>query len=248
MSDDFMRLSDLIPAYIRHFKTSSSEAGHALHELIEELHIEYAEKQWKPNSINEYFWVGRASSPKRATRHHGLYFQTLSEYFSNFYDLSSGKDQSLVECIVEGDAGFTYIPASVIYFSRSALQEWILDAGIEFPVFIFNGCVEKKADKGGEGGLMQIELGSVSKILNGLVEIIKEVDKAYRDVPADYEGKKRADRIKSHAYRLRNPPRKNANECTALIAFAEEVGVKFVLDRTTLARYMNGESRTGGEE
>lgn len=44
MSDDFMRLSDLIPAYTRHFKTSPSEAGHALHELIEELHIEYAEK------------------------------------------------------------------------------------------------------------------------------------------------------------------------------------------------------------
>ena len=131
MNNDFMRLSDLIPVYISHFKTSSSEAGHALHELMEELYIEYAEKQWKPNSINEYFWVGRPSSPERATRCHDLYFQMISEYFSNFYDLSSEKDQSLVGCTVEGGAGFKYIPASVIYFSRSALQKWIIDAGIE---------------------------------------------------------------------------------------------------------------------
>jgi hypothetical protein len=41
MSDDLMRLSDLVLAYARFYKVSSHEAAYALYELIEGLYVEY---------------------------------------------------------------------------------------------------------------------------------------------------------------------------------------------------------------
>lgn len=55
MNDDLMRLSDLVPAYVRCYKVSTQEAGYALHELIEELYVEYGVNQWLPNSVNNFF-------------------------------------------------------------------------------------------------------------------------------------------------------------------------------------------------
>lgn len=47
MNDDFMRLSDLVPAYVRCYKVSPQEAAYALHELIEELYVEYGVNRWR---------------------------------------------------------------------------------------------------------------------------------------------------------------------------------------------------------
>lgn len=48
MNNDLMRLSDLVPTYSRLCKVSNQEAAYALHELIEELYVEYGVNRFRP--------------------------------------------------------------------------------------------------------------------------------------------------------------------------------------------------------
>lgn len=43
MSSDVKRLSDLVPNYARYYMVSHQEAAYALHELIQELSVEYVD-------------------------------------------------------------------------------------------------------------------------------------------------------------------------------------------------------------
>lgn len=79
--------------------------------------------------------------------------------------------------------------------------------------------------------------------MNGLVDLIKEVDKAHREPPTDSFGRKRAEKIKIHASRLNNPPRKNFDMYSALISFAEDAEVDIPTDHQTLRKYMRAQSK-----
>lgn len=245
MSGDLMRLSDLVPEYVRCCKVSTQEAAHALHELIEELHVEHGVNRWRPDSINNIFWVGRSGGPKRTSRSYVFYFQLLSKYFYNIFESPLEIDKSLVNCYCDDDQQSRNIPASVVFFSKAAFGEWILDAGIEVPSFLAGGITSRETEIDDERKAFQTkELNSISLIINGLINLIKEVDRAHSQQSLDDAGRRRADAIKRGASRLNNPSRKNLDLCSALISLAEDAGVDMPKDRKTLRRYMLAQSKS----
>jgi len=245
MSDDSVRLSDLVPEYSRYYKVTPKEAAHALHELIDDLYSEHGERRGDRLSINEIFWVGKPECSKRASRNYNFYFQMLSQYFEGFFASASEVIPVCISCYSESDESFKDIPASLVWLSRRKFSEWVLDAGIDPPESIFKtGVASKSLDDAADSALKTLELESIRKIMVGLVRLIKEVDKAHREQSVNYEEKRRSDRIKLRALRLNNPPRKNSDLYRELKEFAEDAGFELVKDRQTLRKYMHGESKT----
>lgn len=243
MNDDVIRLSDLVLEHARYYKVSPQEAAYALHELIVDLYSEYHVKRVEMVVPDHIFWVGRVGSSQRPTKIYKLFFDGLTEYFNSLCSPPPAADNSLVRCYCVNDSDPKDIPASIVYLSRTAFDEWILDAGIEPPEFILNSDARERTKKDKKGsGFNEQERGTIRKIMNGLVSLIKEIDKAHRELPTDYDSKKRADRIKSHVSKLNNPPRKNSDVYTTLIDLADDAGVDMPADRQTLIRYMRAES------
>lgn len=249
MNDDVIRLSDLVPEYARCYKVSPQEAAYALHELIVSLYSEYHVKRAEMVIPGHIFWVGRAGNSQRSAKIYKLFFNGFTEYFNNICNSPPETGNGLVRCYCESDSDPKDIPAGIVYLSRAALSEWILDAGIEPPEFISSSNTSEISEKDkSRSGFKEQELGTISKIMNGLVDLIKEVDKAHREPPTDYDGKKRADQIKKHASRLNNPPRKKFDVYSALISFAEDAGVDMPKDHQTLRRYMRAQSISNSGE
>ena len=74
----------------------------------------------------------------------------------------------------------------MVYFSRAALSEWVIDAGVEVPIFLSVGTAGRQAEGDDERREFQTkELNSISLIINGLISLIKEVDKAHCDQSAE---------------------------------------------------------------
>lgn len=189
--------------------------------------------------INDIFWVGSLGGFERSSRLHVLYFQSLSKYFYNIFDFSSEDQEDIVSCYCESSQQTVSIPAKVVCFSRASLLEWVVGAGFEFPAFVLSGnLITTVGNVNKDGGFNQKELGTISKVMSGLVDIIKAVDKAHRESPTDYHGKKRAENIKRYADMFSNPPRANFDMYSALISLAEEVGIDMPTDHQTLRKYM----------
>ncbi|MDD1016980.1 hypothetical protein [Pseudomonas rubra] len=249
MSDDSVRLSDLVPEYSRYYKVTPKEAAHALHELIDDLYSEHGERRGNRLSINEIFWVGKPESSKRASKNYKFHFQLLSQYFEGFFASASEVIPACVSCYSESDERFKDIPASLVWMSRCKFSEWAVEAGIDPPDSISKaGTVRKSLEDSNDSALKTLELESIRKIMVGLVQLIKEVDKAHCEQPNNYDEKRRSDRIKLRASRLNKPPRKNSDLYRELIEFAEDAGFELVKDRQTLRRYMHGESKTSSGE
>lgn len=243
MNDDVMRLSDLVPQYASGYKVSPQEAAYTLHELIVDLYSEYHVKRDQMVIPDHILWVGRAGTSQRPAKTYKLFFNGLIEYLNNLCNPPFDANSSLVRCYCVSDRDPKDVPAGIVYLSRAALNQWILDAGIEPPELLLSsnaGETTKKDKKGSE--LNEQERGTISKIMNGLVDLVKEVDKAHRELPVDYNSKRRADKIKSHASLLNNPPRKNFDVYSALIRLAEDAGVDMPADHQTLRRYMRAQS------
>ncbi|MBP3860815.1 MULTISPECIES: hypothetical protein [Pseudomonas] len=244
MSDDVIRLSDLVPEYARHYKASPQEASYALHELILDLYSEYHVKREEMVVPHHIFWVGRVGGSQLSTKSYKLFFNGLIDYFNNLFSPLPEVDDGLVRCYCVSDSGAKDIPAGIVYLSRAALGKWVLDAGIEPPDFILSTNAGEGAEKDKRWSeFKEQELGTISKIMNGLVDLIKEVDKAHREPPTDSFGRKRAEKIKIHASRLNNPPRKNFDMYSALISFAEDAEVDIPTDHQTLRKYMRAQSK-----
>jgi hypothetical protein len=238
MNDDVMRLSDLVPEYARCYRVSHHEAAHALHELIQELYIEYSEVRDSRLSLNNIFWVGKTGSPQRSARFYNLSFEGISKYFDCFCNPLPGIDNNLIDCFCASDADLKKVPANVVYTSRKALDTWILNAGLETPKFLLDDESTSQAEgDNGERGLQQKERNYISLIINGLIELIKEVDKAHADQAFDEESKMRADTIKRRALGLRST-RKNFNPCPAILSLAAAAGVDMPNSPKTLRKYM----------
>ncbi len=77
MSNDVKRLPDLIPSYARYYMVSHQEAAYALHELIQELSVEYVDVREDRLSLDKVFWVGRVGESKRSARFYNLSFEGL---------------------------------------------------------------------------------------------------------------------------------------------------------------------------
>lgn len=245
MNDDVIRLSDLVPEYARHYKVSPQEAAYALHELIVDLYSEYHVKREEKVFPEYIFWVGRVGCSRRAAKSYKLFFNGLIEYFNNLFNPSPDTDDGLVRCYCVSDNVPKGIPAGIVYLSRAALGEWVLDAGIEPPELMFSSNADRGAKEiEGAKEFKTIELGYISKIISGLVELVKEVDKAHSVQLLDDAGRRRADAIKRGASRLNNPARKNFDLYSALISLAEDAGVDMPKDHKTLRKYMRGQTKS----
>lgn len=232
-----MRLSDLVPEYARYYKTSLQEAAYALHELIEGLYIEHGETLEKRLSLNNIFWVEGAGSSQREVRSYSLYFQFLSKYFYDLCNSSIGIDNNLVRCYSKDAEQFKNIPASVIFFSRTALGEWLQGVSAELPSFLFYEKFERNLCKPSEEEIKVFqgkELVSIQGLARGLIEMIIEVDRAHRGVSAkiDPEGIL----IAAHKLGLESS---STEWYETLVALAKAVEVEdFRSNRKTLRRYV----------
>ncbi len=231
MSADLIRLSDFVPEYARYYEVSPQEAAHDLYEIIEALFQEYAVRQGKllPEHV---FWVGGARTSQRSRKGYELDFGGLRRYFK-MLACSGEAGSSLLDCFCRADRDYTSIPARVVYSSRASIFEWIVGAGIESPSFLL-GSDGSEGGKRLESveGLLAKELGYISRIISGLVNLVMEVDKAHSEQPLDKAGRERADTIKRGVSRLKND-RKNFDLCKAVLSLAEDAGVDMCRDART---------------
>lgn len=238
MNDDVMRLSDLVPEYSRYYKVSSKEAAHDLHEVIRELHIEHSELQKNKLSPNDIFWVGKAGSPQRSTRIYNLSFEGLSKYFDLIRNPLPGLDNSLVECFCASDADFKKIPASAVYVSKQSLSERMLNVGFGRSDFLLNSSSTSQPETiHSEEPFKTIELNYISLIINSLIELIKEVDKAHTEKPLKQEARERAEKIKLRASQLHSH-RKKFDPSPSIQNLADAAGVKIPRSVQTIRKYI----------
>lgn len=243
MNDDVIRISDLVKECAGYYEIDDQEAAHILHELFNELFLEYSVRQGKVALPSNIFWVGRPDGPQRSIRTYKLFFEGLLEYLNLFSDPLSNHDNYSIRSYCESDSTGKNIPINFIYLSRIALGNWILDVGIQPPPYILNGGTSKRASKKNkEPALKENELATVSRITNGLLDLIKAVDKAHSEVPLTKQDKDRLRDIKRGVALLNNPPRINFDRYTHIILLAKDAGVEMRCDPKTLRRYMRPKS------
>lgn len=74
MNDDVIRISDLVKECAGYYEIDDQEAAHILHELFNELFLEYSVRQGKVALPSNIFWVGRPDGPQRSIRTYKLFF------------------------------------------------------------------------------------------------------------------------------------------------------------------------------
>ncbi len=244
MSDDVMRLSDLVPEYARYYKVGTQDAAYGLYELFVEMDSEQGRAI--PDDV---MWIGRVGSPAltysaKLLDIRILDFSNLAKYFSDLAGLSGNAESSFLKCtyLVGGRIEHKYIPPSMVYISKSLLSKLIYETvgeDLRFlagntPFLMLHGNIDK--------GLTTKERNSVVKIIDGLVKLIQEVGKAYSDQSLDDGARRRAESIKRDISRIINPSREKQNLPLKIIELADAAGVDMVRDPETLRRYMKENS------
>lgn len=247
MSDDVMRLPDLVKECARYYEVDDQKAAHTLHELIKELFLEHSVRQGKVALPSHIFWVGRVDGPQRSIRTYKLFFEGLIGYLDLFSDPLSSVDKYSIHSYCESDSSAKDIPVNLIYLSRVALGEWALNSGIEPPAYILKGNPTNRAKKNKEEQtLKENELATISRITNGLFDLIKAVDKAHSELPLNELDKKRAHEIKRGISIINNPPRDNFDRYSAVLLLAEDANVEMHCDPKTLRKYMRPKPKSNG--
>ncbi|OQR31025.1 hypothetical protein BWR59_16075 [Pseudomonas sp. Bc-h] len=242
-----MRLFDFIYGYARYYELDVPEAAHALHKLIDDLFQQHCVLQGKIALPSDMFWVGRADSSRRSIRTYKLFFRDLINYLDSLFDSVPNEGYDLIHSYCEDDKGGKDIPVSLIYLSKKALAEWIEGFGGTAPVYLLLGESGVAADHGRQVEELQVkELNSISLIISGLVNLIKEVDKAHVELSDDVDAVKRADAIKRRAAALRSP-RKNVDVFSAVLALADAAEVEMPKSQKTLKKYMSARLTDGAE-
>jgi len=184
MSNDVMRLSDLVSEYARYYRVSLHDAAYALHELFIELNFNHQFRQPHEAISDQVIWVGRVGSPTRSLKPYKLYFSVLAEYFNSLIGLSVESEPNFVQCLYVGEPYESKdIMPSMVYLSKALLGELIHETVNESLGFLFNEdsaeypCMSsEKETKAFQGK----ELVSIQGLARGLIEMIIEVDKAHR--------------------------------------------------------------------
>lgn len=247
MSDE-MRLPEVVSSYANYYGVDVSEAACALHELIAELYQEYGVRQGKVALPDHVFWVGRANSSRHSIRKYKIFFDGILNYFDSLYDSAWREGSNLISTYCESNKDGRDLPANLIFLSKKALAEWLEQAGGEVPQFLLVDDVSARAEVNSDGqGIQAKELGSISLIISGLVNLIKEVDKAHAEQPVDSRAEKRAEAIKRRAAGLRSS-RKNFDLFSAILALADAAETDMPKSHKTLKKYMASNFDNGSKK
>ncbi|QFT23333.1 hypothetical protein FIV02_17315 [Pseudomonas sp. THAF187a] len=246
MNTGLVRLSQFVPEHASHHGIGLQEAAYDLRELVQALSDYYFESHGG-ELPEQVCWVGGATSSRRSAKNHMIDFESLLNYFGS-WDNSPTARSPLFECYSESERNYTANPASCVYFSKTSMAEWILNAGHECPGFLLEETAEIPENDDLEG-ILGKELSSVQALTQGLAKLIEEVDRAHVDpIPNRAtlsekevaEALKRAETIKRRASDLRTPRRSNSNPYFALIRLAEAAGVDLPRSHKTIEKYMEG--------
>lgn len=243
MTDELIRLCDLLPMYSNYHGVSLPEAAFGLHELMDEAFLAYLGRgeELLPERL---FWVGGVSSSKRSVRGYVLGHEGLIKYFKALSE-PSGSTQ-FINCFCHAEYDYVNVPASIVYSSKTALSEWLKNAGVSDFSFVLDVGVSSK-ECGSSSVISSKELNSISLIINGLVELIKEVDKAHTVQGIDAAAQIRADAIKRRALGVRSV-RKNFNPCMAILSLADAAQVEMPKSHKTLGKFMKGHIQSDMEQ
>jgi hypothetical protein len=241
-----VRLPELVSGYARHYGVEISDAAHSLHELVGELYQEYHVRQSKVALPEQVFWVGRVDSSRRSVREYTIFFNGLISYLSGLYDVLPVEGYDLIRSYCQSDQDAKDIPVNLVYVSKSAFAEWIKAAGIEVPDYLLTNDLNIISKEVAEKHLLQAkELSSIGLIINGLVSLIREVDRAHSEQPVDDRSAKRFELIKRRAAGL-SSSRKRFDLCSAILALADATDTEMPKSHKTLRKYMaidiNGEA------
>ena len=87
-------------------------------------------------------------------------------------------------------------------------------------------------------------MASIGQIISGLVDLIKEVDRAHTEQPVDDKARMRADTIKLRAARLHDSS-SIYNLCTTILNLADAAEADMPRSHKTLEKYMDDSFRKG---
>lgn len=233
-----IRLPEVVSGYASYYGVDVPEAAYALHELISELYQEYGVRQGKVALPRHVFWVGRADSSQHSIRTYKIFFEGVLNYFDGLYDSVCREGSDFIRTYCESDRDARDVPVGLIFLSKKAFAEWLQHAGGEVPEYFLVDDASERIEVGTEGqGIQAKELGSISRIISGLVNLIMEVDKAHTEQPIDGQEEKRAGAIKRRAAGLRSS-RKNFDLCSAILALANAAETDMPKSHKTLKKYM----------
>ena len=244
--NDEVSLPELVSGYADYYGGDVPEAAHALHESIDELYKIY-KPQGKTALPSHVFWVGRPDSSKQSIRKYKIFFEGVLNYFDGLHDSVSRDGVDLIPTYCESDRDARDVPVGLVYLSKKNLAEWFEQAGIEGPQYLLVDKPSVTAEVNNEGQVLQAkELGSISLVISGLVNLIKEVDKAHAGQSIGDEAKKRADTIKRIAARLHSS-RTIYNQCLTILDLADAAETDMPKSHKTLKKYMTGGFYDGTE-
>ncbi|MDH0759361.1 hypothetical protein ACTJJT_24505 [Pseudomonas sp. 22373] len=243
MSDE-IRLPELVSEYAKYYGVDVPDAAHALHELIGELHQEY-KAQGRFALPSHVFWVGRVDSSRHSIRKYKLFFEGVLNYFYGLYGSVSKEGFDLVTTYSESCRDTRDVPAGLIFLSKKTLAEWFGQAGIEVPKYFLVEEASAKIEISNEGKASRAkEMASIGQIISGLVDLIKEVDRAHTEQPVDDKARMRADTIKLRAARLHDSS-SIYNLCTTILNLADAAEADMPRSHKTLEKYMDDSFRKG---
>lgn len=246
MSDE-VRLPELVSEYAKYYGVDVPDAAYALHELIGELHQEY-KAQGRFALPSNVFWVGRVDSPRHSIRKYRLFFEGILNYLDSLYDSVSKERLDLVTTYSESCRDTRDVPVGLIFLSKRTLTECFEQAGIEVPKYFLVDAASAKVDVNNEGKASRTkEMASISKIISGLVDLIKEVDKAHTEQPVDDKARMRADTIKLRAARLHDSS-SAYNLCTTILYLADAAEADMPRSHKTLEKYMDASFSKGAKK
>lgn len=235
--NDVVKLSELISNCARGSKLSFEEAVYDLYRLAKGLR-QHHERQGKVVVPDDVSWVGGVASSKKSLRVYKLFYSAFESYFDTLC-CSLSESGDCISSYCETDSTARDVPVSLIYVSLSGLERLALEAGLDRSEYLFNTgdsvCAEVDKDS---KGLREIELNKVSVIITGLIQLIKEVDKAHSVKYSSDLEKRRAESIRRAMVNINGSTRKNYDICNALKYLADDAGVEMRIDLQTFKRYM----------
>lgn len=232
MTDDTIRLSDFVPMHAKFHSIAPKLAAYDLSEWMQRLKGHYCDKkgQLMPRTL---FWLGGAITPDRSEKHLEMDYGALIQYFQAWGNTPTDDEPSF-RGLIQGR--ITDVPACTVFTSRKALIEWVQFAWIKCPSFLIQQPEHTEAEI---KAFQAKELVYISRLTQGLLKLVLEVDKAHRGPHHEKDRFERAEKIKSRIAKidLKKSPH---NWMSALFRAAEAAGIEEIpKGEGTLRKYMN---------